>query len=106
MKLTTHSGIRAEFGTQGTGALQDELNEIAGAAGANAALTLPSAEKGRQCTIINNSGQTLVVYPALGDSIIEQAVNTSVSILDDTGRGITFFAYDNTNWGMSDVQWR
>ena len=54
-------------------------------ANASDAVTLGfSATPGRQFTIINDSGQTITLFPKLGDKLCDAAINAGVTIADNT----------------------
>lgn len=56
-------------------------------ANASDAVTLPAAAAGRSLTIVNSSGQTIQVFPALGDKVGANSANAAVS--EVTARSLT-----------------
>jgi len=86
--------IAADGTSQGDAALTADINEIATNAN-NDIVTLPAASPGRQVTIINNTGNTIVVFPASGDNA-EAGVDTSFNLT--SAQRCILWAYDSTNW--------
>jgi hypothetical protein len=81
--------------TQGNGALTRDINEISTCANLNDTVTLPAAQAGRYCLVINNGAQTLQVFPASGDNL-GAGLNLSTTIV--AGSRKMFIAFDTTNW--------
>ena len=52
---------------------------VVATANGNDAITLPQAVAGRKINIVNSSGQTITIFPFLGDRIGANAVNGSVT---------------------------
>jgi len=88
------SGIAASGTSQGDVSLTAEINEIATNSNNNI-VTLPSAVAGKKITIINNTGNTITVYPASGDDA-EAGVDTSFNLT--SAQRCQLWAYDDTNW--------
>ena len=65
-------------------------------AGANDAVTLPTAEAGRKLSVVNTSGQTITIFPALADRIGANAVNASVTSV--TAQLISFVCGVRGTW--------
>jgi hypothetical protein len=86
---------------QGSSPMTLEVNVLT-LATALYAVTLPTAEAGRRCTLINR-GLTVTVYPALDDAVSPAAANAAVVI--GGYRTVTYVALDDTTWvKTSDVQ--
>lgn len=81
--------------TQGNGALTKEVNNISTCANVNDTVTLPAAQAGKQCIIMNNGAQTLQIFPASGDNL-GAGVDTSATLTAGSNR--RYIAYDATNW--------
>lgn len=81
--------------TQGHGALIGEINEVATCANANDTVTLPGANFGRHCLVINHGAQTLQVFPESGDNL-GAGLNTSTTIA--AGSRKLFVSYNTVNW--------
>lgn len=99
--LYTVAGITASTTqTQGQQPLVAQINEVATVTNNLDVVTLPSSKAGLEITIINNSTTNyLQVYPASGDAINGQSVNTSTRIAPS--HTMNFYAYDATNWVSS-----
>lgn len=81
--------------TQGQGAITTEIAVVATVANANDTVTLPSAEPGVPCFVVNNGANTLKIFPASGDDL-GAGVNTSTTLAAGSNR--KFVAIDTTNW--------
>ncbi len=93
---STQAGITASTTqSQGQQPLTKDLNEISTVANANDVVTIPIAEAGKQCRVINSGANTLQIFPASGDDL-GAGVNTSTTLA--AGGVIKFVAYDGTNW--------
>ncbi|MBU2060803.1 MAG: hypothetical protein KKH44_02995, partial [Bacteroidetes bacterium] len=82
-------------GVQGDCPLTSEINEISVCGTTNDAVTLDTAEPGKEITIINNGAQTLEIFPASGDDL-GAGVNTATTLI--AGANITFVSYNYVNW--------
>lgn len=82
--------------TQGQGALTGYVNEIGTCANEDDTVTLPAAEAGRFCYVINNGAERAKVYPATGDCINSLSANEPVFLCP--GQMRIFLAYDATCW--------
>jgi len=82
--------------TQGQQALTSAANLVETVANANEVVTLPSAVAGLGCEVVNAGANTLQIFPASGDAIQGNAVNTSVTLA--AGNSSAFRAYDATDW--------
>lgn len=86
---------------QGSSPMTLEVNVLT-LATALYAVTLPTAEAGRRCTLINR-GLPVTVYPALDDAVSPAAANAAVVI--GGYRTVTYVALDATTWvKIADVQ--
>ena len=81
--------------TQGQGALTKQVNEVATVANLDDTVTLPTAVVGRECTVINNGANTLLIFPFSGDNL-GAGLNASEEL--ESNEVVTFVAYDSTNW--------
>ena len=100
MLKTVTSGIVADITqTQGQGPLTSAINEVATVTTTNDTVTLPTAVTGTEVKVINNGVNALQVFPASGDNINGNGVDTGVS--QAAGDNIIYVAYDATNWGIS-----
>lgn len=81
--------------TQGQGAITTEIAVVATVANANDTVTLPSAEPGVPCFVVNNGANTLQIFPASGDNL-GAGVNTATTLAAGSNR--KFVAIDTTNW--------
>jgi len=100
--------ITAALGVQGVVPINPGVDvlEVETTGGATSGFTLPPGDLGQVIHVINNSGSTIQVWPAVGGLIGGGAVNSSVTIKPQTGRHISFIAYKPNKWSQSDVQWR
>ena len=94
--VDANAGLTASTNqSQGQGALTAQVNEIATVANDGDAVTLPSAVAGVEVAIINNSTNTLQIFPASGDSL---GLGTNNSEELEANERVLFIAYDNDNW--------
>ena len=93
---TNQIGITASTTqTQGQQQLTSDVNEVSTVANNNDVVTLRQGSLGEEQTIINEGANTLQVFPASGDSIGDNPVDTSVSIQPKTTLTIYFL---ESNW--------
>lgn len=64
--------------------LDATISRITTAAASDAVTLARQAKPGRGIIIINDSGQTIQLFPLLGDKINDAAANASVTIADNT----------------------
>lgn len=64
--------------------LRSTINRITSANASDAVTLGFQAVPGREVTIINDSGQTIQLFPYSGDKLNDAAANASVSIADNT----------------------
>ncbi len=76
-------------------ALVSEMNFVETVANENDAVTLTSVSNGVSVSIINDGGNTLQIFPALGDDL-GNGINISTHL--ETHEEITFWGKDTTNW--------
>jgi hypothetical protein len=102
------SSVTAEDGPQGVVPVDPGVAvvDVETGSGTNPAITLPNGELGQVIHVINNTGVTIKIWPALGAAIGSGAVNAAVSVKAQTGRHISFISYKGNKWSQSDVQWR
>jgi len=94
----TESGITASTTqSQGQGPITREINEVSAVANIGDTVTLPTAEIGKRCVILNNGANALRIFPASGDNLGAGA-DTQMTTDLAAGDMIVFFAYDATNW--------
>lgn len=102
----TLTGISANGVIQATATLLGEnLNVVSTAGGGNTAVQLPSLTAQCNCIpcgpiapviVVNTSGTPILVFPALGEFIDGQGVNTSVTVAP--GESLTFAFTSCTTW--------
>ena len=101
---TTLIPVSAASGMSGTGAVQagatpilNRINEFSTITGSDSAAVLPAAAPGLVVTVINNdASDTMLIYPASGDSINSLAVDASYSL--PAGAIVTIYAVTTSNW--------
>lgn len=97
LTVQTTAGLTA-FATGGQGSatqLTSGINEIATCATGGDSVKLPAAVAGLVARIINNGAAACDVFPASGDDL-GAGTDTAASL--GIGTGITYAAYDTTNW--------
>lgn len=71
--------------TQAAGTkLQSGLNSVSSVANGSDACTMPQAKPGAVILIANNGGNTMDLFPFLGDTINDAVKNAAVSVADNT----------------------
>jgi len=97
-RKSVQSGVVANVGsTQPTATkLLKDVVEIATCANAGDSVLLPYAVQGLQILIINHGANSCDVFPNVGDSINEGAVDTAKALAANASMLCT--AYDNTNF--------
>jgi hypothetical protein len=70
--------------TQAGGQLLDAVISVVNAGNASDALRMPKAAASMVRWIVNDSGQTLQIFPAVGDFINDAAVDAAVTIANNT----------------------
>ena len=95
------TGITAHAGGGQTSATQLEygVSVITKVITAGDSVKLKSAVAGAKSIIINKGSESLNVFPALGDTINGQAVNTAVAVAP--GNEVIMIAQDTTDWETS-----
>ncbi len=81
--------------SQGCMALAAQVNIITTCANTDDTVTLPAAEAGLLCIIVNAGAETLQIFPASGDNLGAGA-NTSTTLA--AASNVMFISYDGTNW--------
>ena len=83
--------------TQGQTTLSSgEYTEITIVGNTDDVVTLGAVTVGRKTTLCNTGLNRLQIFPTLGDAILPNAINISVTL--DVNNSITFFGLDDTNW--------
>lgn len=82
--------------TQGQQALTSDFNHVSVVANANDVVTLPTAATGMMITVYNAGANTLQIFPASGDQVDANSIDTSVSLATLT-TGM-FWASTTTVW--------
>ena len=94
--LSTQNSIAAAGTTQGTATiLLLDINNVTTVA-AGTGVILPALTAGAKITIFNNGANTLLIYPAVGDSIDILAANAAISV--PVGSEWTGAMVSSTNW--------
>jgi hypothetical protein len=100
--IRSNSTYAAAGTTQGTAtAMTTECCFVTSASAANAGVIMPSAVAGATCFVVNNSGQTIIVYPPSGNYVNYQAVNVGLSMPNQSqlvfcSDGATWFSMNST----------
>ena len=81
--------------SQGNGGLTAQINEISVVANTDDTVTLPTAIKGIEITIINNGANTLQIFPASGDDL---GLGTDNPTTLESNKSVEYTAYDADNW--------
>lgn len=91
------TGITAS-GTQSQGQqpLTAMINIVDTVSVANDVVTLPPASEGRLVFVRDNDANALQIFPASGDAIDDNTVDTSIS--EPGTSGLILIAVDDTNW--------
>lgn len=100
MHVSTTDSIAAAGSTQGTAtALTTTFNRVTTATGGSAdGVQLPTAVAGRYAIIRNDSGVTVMAWPATGDAIDGNGVNNEDSSGITDGSSRVYVAVDATTW--------
>lgn len=83
-------------GQAGATVLTGDINVVSTVASAADSVQLPTAEAGREVTVVNNSANALAVFPALGDKINALSVNAVLSVA--AGKTATFVSAAALQW--------
>ncbi len=81
--------------SQGNGSLSAQINEISVVTNPNDTVTLPTAIKGLEITLINQGANILQIFPASGDDL---GLGTDNPTTLEPNKSIEYIAYDDDNW--------
>lgn len=95
-RTTTGITALAGGGQAGATALPSDINVVTTVATAADSVQLPTAEAGREVTVVNNSANALAVFPAVGDKINALSANTVLSVA--AGKTATFVSAAALQW--------
>jgi len=100
--FSSNAGITASVTqTQGQQALTKVINEISTCANDDDTVTLPSADAGLMCIVINNGAKNLQIFPASGQNL-GAGNNTSTKIPPNTT--VIFHCYAAASWITKDIK--
>lgn len=86
---------------QGQGLLAAQINEVSVVANLNDAVTLLTAETGRQQVVVNNGANDLQIFPASGDNL-GAGIDQSTTL--EPNETVMYRALDNTDWSVESTQ--
>lgn len=102
-RVNVDAAVTAGTNAQGQGLLTADINVVTTAAASPSGITLPAvAAPGRIVTIVNNGGNPVNIYPAVGASIDAAATNAALTI--GNGLQLELKAVSTTNWTTSRLQ--